>query len=125
MFMITRCFQWIKAGEVKSGIREKCGQRCRLSHLSTRERLVFVRPHPNPLPRGEGEQHCITKKLLRPDCGRRHFFVQPGNRPTICGEPIVRDGRTIPPLPGGEGRGEGEPFSDFSLSLLCASRHSS
>jgi len=71
------------------------------------KKLVDVRPHPNPLPRGEGELLCVTGKILRHHFNLRHSCVQARNLPITCNAHNVCDGRTILPLPG---RGEGDHF---------------
>ena len=66
-----------------------------------------ARPHPDPLPRGEGTAMDVFGEFQNCFCSRRPFgFGNHCSAPTGSPEQFVNR-RMILPLPGGEGRGEG------------------
>jgi hypothetical protein len=62
--------------------------------------VVYARPHPGPLPRGEGEARRTLRKIVHHNFGRRHAVVRAGRLPTIRGNHIAYDRRMILPLLG-------------------------
>jgi hypothetical protein len=67
----------------------------------------YARPHPSPLPRGEGTAMCVCNKFVRRGCNRRTFTIRSVTPDNLTPTKRTRDCRTFLPLPGGEGRGEG------------------
>jgi hypothetical protein len=59
-----------------------------------------ARPHPNPLPRGEGEAARVSRKFGRHNCSRRLSAVRAKTLTTNCDVRIVNRRRTILPLLG-------------------------
>ncbi len=63
---------------------------------SAKTSLFDVRPHPTPLPRGEGEWFAASRHIVN----LRQFNAHPEKR---------KHPQTVP-SPGGEGQGEGERY---------------
>ena len=63
-----------------------------------------ARPHPGPLPRGEGELFAVFLKNTRLDSPNNHS--QNPNQPAVA------------PSPGGVGRGEGGRSTNFAQQVL-------
>jgi hypothetical protein len=59
-----------------------------------------VRPHPSPLPQGEGKTVGVSRTLGRHSCSRRLSAVRRKKLTTICIVLIVNNRRTILPLLG-------------------------
>jgi hypothetical protein len=59
---------------------------------------VCARPHPDPLPRGEGEASCDSRKFGRLHCTRRIAFIRTNSCTTSGDVPIANDRPTILPL---------------------------
>ena len=78
------------------------------SRNSLVEKMIHARPHPGPLPRGEGESLAA---LSRNESLVDRFVPlaeQPAERRMQEDFRQSTRARLLPPLPGGEGRGEGE-----------------
>jgi hypothetical protein len=75
----------------------------------------YARPHPGPLPRGEGETGDASLKLERFYCSRRLFAAHFEIRSITSDVDFAGNVPTILPLLGGEGRGEGECHTNFSV----------
>lgn len=60
----------------------------------------YARPHPNPLPRGEGVAVYISRDLVRPRCNRQPLIDRenPHENPKVVQG--VKQRRMIPPLLG-------------------------
>ena len=61
---------------------------------------VYARPHPGPLPRGEGAAARVSRTLGRHKCNHRYAVIRPGNRTIIYYSRMADNRRTILPLPG-------------------------
>jgi hypothetical protein len=58
-----------------------------------------TRPHPGPLPRGEGEANHVSRNLEWPGCSHRLFAIQ-FERSIISADHFANNRRRIPPLLG-------------------------
>ncbi len=67
---------------------------------------VYARPHPGPLPRGEGVRRRGAGKFLGFHC-RHRFQVIGGGMCDNSAHDIAQNPANDSPSPGGEGRGEG------------------
>ena len=69
------------------------------SPAGAKEMCVFdARPHPGPLPRGEGEAVPISRILGRHSCGRCPTVIRAGNRTIISDFHVAGNRGTILPL---------------------------
>ena len=60
----------------------------------------YARPHPSPLPRGEGEATRLARSLKRPNCSRRLGVVRTRKLTTTRVGRSANDRQRIPPLLG-------------------------
>ena len=74
------------------------------------------RPHPGPLPQGEGEVACVSRKLDRHGCNRRLPVICARNCTTTCDAHIANDRRTILPLLGERAGVRAVATTNFSAS---------
>ncbi len=84
------------------------------------KKCVNARPHPSPLPRGEGTATCSLGGFVRHSCYHRAvtaFSVAPNK---LTASEFIRDCRAFLPLPGGEGRGEGGRRANHFLQFVFA-----
>jgi len=71
------------------------------SPAGAKERCVLdARPHPGPLPRGEGEAVRVSRTRGRHSCSRRPAVIRAGKRTAISDFRIAGNRRIILPLPG-------------------------
>ncbi|TAL04423.1 MAG: hypothetical protein EPO07_05135 [Verrucomicrobia bacterium] len=77
-----------------------------------KSKWLGARPHPIPLPRGEGEATHVSRTLRRSCDVRRRFSFSKGHQ-QYEDVHYVQQRRVILPLPGGEGRGEGERYANI------------
>ena len=68
---------------------------------------IHARPHPGPLPRGEGEAGGVAREFVRYICNHRLPDTRFKPNTTTSGARIATKRQIILPLLGGEGRGEG------------------
>jgi len=96
------------------------GQR---STQARKPEFVKRSPSPRPSPLGEGESSSALGGCERSDlvCGFQQDRKEIGD--CYLDDRMLTAGRTVPPLPGGEGRGEGERQSNF-FRLSVSSRQS-
>ncbi len=93
----------MKSGTLKTGIRS-------LDSFSGMS--VYARPHPGPLPRGEGAHLHGAGQFLDPHCSHRFGVIsrETHDNPAHC---MAKNAANNSPSPGGEGRGEGGRCSWF------------
>ena len=77
-----------------------------------------VRPHPGPLPRGEGEAICIVHKLVRRGCSRHLSVIYSKARAKTCDAGIASDQRIILPLLGERAGARADVTTNFSESRI-------
>ncbi len=79
---------------------------------------VDARPHPGPLPQGEGEAARISQKLDGHNCPRRPAVIRAGKFASTCIDRIASRQRIIPPLLGERAGVRADVTSDFSASRI-------
>jgi hypothetical protein len=62
--------------------------------------VIYTRPHPGPLPRGEGEATRVFAKFDRHGCNRRLFVIRLKTHTTTRDVRFANNRRTILPLLG-------------------------
>ncbi len=75
-----------------------------------------ARPHPIPLPRGEGTATCSLGQFVRPSCHRRAVTAFSVALDKLTASKFIRDWQAFLPLLGGEGG----RLTNSLLSLRCA-----
>src|SRR2546426_2695334 len=87
-----------------------------------KEMRVYARPHPGPLPRGEGEPRRVAGKFATLFNLRRVFLFCAGARPNFHHSRLARNLRMILPLLGERAgvRASVKTFSPICLGLTLA-----
>ena len=70
------------------------------SSVLTESKDIYARPHPGPLPRGEGEVICVVHILVRCGCRHRLSVIHSIAHTKTCDVRVTNNRRIILPLPG-------------------------
>ena len=98
------------------------GQSSRQATVGTNESNgIYARPHPGPLPRGEGAAVHVSRKFGRPNCSDRLSVIRAGNLTTTRDVYLTRNRRMILPLLGERAGVRAVVSTNFSRITHCAS----
>jgi hypothetical protein len=79
---------------------------------------VYARPHPGPLPRGEGEANCLGGNSVRRDCSHRPSAICSKTHSIISNIRITQERRMILPLLGARAGVRADVTTNFSRSRI-------
>ena len=95
------CYRYtIGQTDVSHRLGNFVGQSSRQAHLTNRVDGFDARPHPGPLPRGEGEAARVSRESRRHTCNRRLSAFRSKTLATTCDGRIANNRRMILPLLG-------------------------
>ncbi len=112
------CYRYtIGQTDVSGKLENFAGQSSRQAASTANGLISFdARPHPSPLPRGEGEAARVSRKFGRHNSNRRHSTVRAKPLTTNCDVQIANNRRTILPLLGEMAGVRVVAFTNFSAS---------
>jgi hypothetical protein len=102
-------------GRLKNFVSESS---CQTGSTLKKSNGVYARPHPGPLPRGEGEANCLGGNFVRRDCSHRPSAICSKTHSIISNIRITKERRMILPLLGERAGVRADATTDFSGSRI-------